>query len=119
MNPGLLDTPIQLEAPPAGTDDLGQPSGSWTSVGAPMFARRMRPAAETESQTGDRRTEGRTVVFRVRNQPFLSLYAAGHRVRELARDGAPENVWDATGWREVDGTRGMYVDLTCREVDRS
>lgn len=118
MNPGLLDTPIQLESPASGTDELGQPSGSWTAVGAPIMARRMRPIAEPEGEPGDRRTEARTVVFRVRNQPFLGLYAAGQRVRELARADAPETVWQAHGWREVDGTRGMFVDIICREADR-
>lgn len=118
MNPGLLDTPIQLESPPAAADELGQPSGAWTAAGGPIFARRMRPTAERETDQGDRRTEAREVVFRVRSQPFLSTYATGQRAREMARPGVPETIWQITGWREPDGMRGMYVDVSAREVDR-
>ncbi|MDB6078744.1 MAG: hypothetical protein JWO82_2491 [Akkermansiaceae bacterium] len=113
MNPGLLEQQITLLRQGVAVDELGQPSQEWTAVGTGFRARRMVPKAQQESQAGDRPNERTTMSFRVRSQPFITLYQAGDRVRELARTDFPETIWEITGWAEVEGTSGMYVDISC------
>lgn len=110
MNPGLLNLRVRLERQGVTKDALGQPVETWTSIRIVM-ARGMVPRDRGTVVAGDRETERRGKVFRVRSQPFLGLYRAGDRLVELARTDIPETVWKIEGWTEVEGTAGMYVDV--------
>lgn len=112
MNPGKLDTPIQLERPGTERDELGQLLDSWEPVGHPLFATRIEPRIRPELVQGDRETERQSLRLRVRSQPFLSIYEAGQRVREQRRTDIPEKLWSVTGWTETPYSKGMYVDIS-------
>lgn len=113
MNPGLLREPLSLERQGAGRDALGQPSAEWAVVAGSevLRGRRMKPKAQQDEMVADREREGQQAVFRVRSQPFLSLYQDGDRLVETAGRMMPAGVWEISGWAEVDGTAGMYVDV--------
>lgn len=114
MNPGLLDHPIRIERQSDAADDIGQPVAAWARVGG-CFSRRMADRARPEEVIADRKTERRTATFRVRSRPFIDWYRDGDRLVEDARQGFPETIWDITGWAEVEGTQGMYVDVKAIE----
>ena len=110
MNPGTLKHPIRIERPSEALDDIGQPVPGWVRVGA-CFARRMKDRAKAAEVISDRDNEASTAVFRVRTRPFIGWYRDGDRMVELARHGFPETPWKITGWAEVEGSYGMYVDI--------
>jgi hypothetical protein len=70
-----------------------------------------------EAVLADRDTERRGKTFRVRSQPFLGIYREGDRMVEEERTDIPETVWKVTGWTEVNGSRGMYVDVSAAAPD--
>ena len=117
MNPGLLKHPVRIERPASGADDLGQPLEGWTRVGV-CFARRLRSKATAEEVIADRETEGQSAVFRARTRPFVGWYRDGDRLVEPSRNGLPEVIWRITGWTEVEGSNGMFVDVTAKELAR-
>lgn len=110
MNPGLLKHPVRIERRAVGADETGQPLDVWTRVGG-CFARRVRSKATAEVVIADRDMEGQSAVFRVRTRPFIGWYRDGDRLVEIARNGLPEIFWKITGWTEVEGSNGMYVDV--------
>ena len=110
MNPGLLKHPVRIERQVPGVDELGQPLEGWTRIGG-CFARRLRSKATAEEVLADRETEGQSAMFRVRTRPFIGWYRDGDRLVEAARNGLPEVAWRITGWTEVEGSNGMYVDV--------
>jgi len=110
MNPGLLNLRIRIERKGTITDDLGQPVEGWTVAGR-CRARGMAPRDRGQAEIADRETERRGKIFRVRSQPFLGFYQPGDRLVEEVRTDLAETVWKVTGWTEVDGTNGMYLDI--------
>lgn len=116
MNPGLLNLRIRIERRGSAADEAGQPIETWNVIGR-CRARGMTPKDRGEVEAGDRDTERRGKIFRVRCQPFLGFYAAGDRLVEEERTGIPEQVWKVTGWTEVDGSNGMYLDVTAATPD--
>ena len=116
MNPGLLSQQIRIERPSEEVDALGQPVSGWVLVGR-ISARRMKDKAQPETDSGDRLTERRKMVFRVRTRPAFSMYRPGDRLVELARTSFPEQIWKIDGFTEVDGTNGMYVDFSVSDPE--
>lgn len=112
MNPGLLNQVIRLQRQGLATDELGQRLDTWSSV-YQLRARRkpVKSRAKMEEVIANRDTERRTMVFQLRARPFITLYQAGDRLLELARKDFPEEVWKITGWSEIEGTNGMYVEV--------
>lgn len=112
MNPGLLDTRLMHErrSPARGAD--GSVSKAWDELGG-TWARRMRPRGAESNGDAAKDQERRTIVFRVRAQPFLSRYQNGDRFRETTANNLPAAVWRITAWTETEGIRAAYVDVTC------
>ncbi|QJE95204.1 phage head closure protein [Luteolibacter luteus] len=116
MNPGLLNQRIRFERQTTSADETGQPIESWLKLGG--CAARRKPVtsrARTEQVIADRDTERRTMVFQMRSRPFCSLYKEGDRLVELKRTDFPETVWKVIGWAEIEGTNGMYVEVTTEQ----
>lgn len=116
MNPGLLNLRIRIERRVTTADEAGQPVETWVVVGR-CRARGMTPKDRGEAVAGDRDTEQRGKIFRVRSHPFLGIYAAGDRLAEEERTDHPETGWKIAGWSEVDGSNGMYVDVTAHSPE--
>lgn len=119
MNPGLLNQRIRFERQSTGADEIGQPVEAWSSIGG--CAARRKPVstrARTEQVIADRDTEKRTMVFQMRSRPFCTLYKEGDRLVELKRTDFPETTWKIIGWAEIEGTNGMYVEVTTEVSDR-
>lgn len=112
MNPGLLDTRLIHERRNSARGADGSLSKSWNELG-PTWGRRMRPKGAESSGEASKDQERRTIVFRVRAQPFLSRYQNGDRFRETTANNLPPAVWRVLGWTDVEGTRGGYVDVSC------
>jgi|GEM_PF-6365834 len=112
MNPGLLDTRLIHERRSTARGLDGSVSTAWDELGG-TWARRMRPRGGTSSGDAAKDQERRTIVFRVRSQPFLSRYVNGDRFREPPANNLPPAVWRVIAWTEADGMRGSYVDVTC------
>ncbi len=111
MNPGELNTKLILQAPTTAKDDLGQPLPGWSDIRV-LMAKRMPGKPQAEATAGDRQTEGRKCLWKIRTQPFLTLYRAGYRILETSRPGFPATVWGIDGFAEADMTRGNYLLLT-------
>lgn len=113
MNPGLLRQLVFFQRQTADTDELGQRLDEWETIGR-CFARRkpVNTRARTETVIADRDTEKQTMVFQMRSRPFVSIYQAGDRLVEAKRVDFPETAWRVIGWAEVEGTNGMYVEVT-------
>lgn len=78
----------------------------------------MKPRPLPESDHGDRPTERRSVVFRVRSRPFTTLYQEGDRLSEAARPGIPAREWEISGWSELESEGGRWIDVTAIELAR-
>lgn len=120
MNPGTLDTPITLEERRTNADALGQPLDEWCEVRTIFAARRRpRPILQSEREQRDtaRESERRDIVFRVRVQPFVSIYQPGMRIKEPRRSNMPDVIWRIIGWSDVNGTAGQWVDIECATPD--
>lgn len=119
MNPGLLKQRIRFERQSQASDEFGQPVDVWQSVGG--CAARRKPVntrARTEQVIADRDTERQTIVFQMRSRPFCTLYQEGDKLVELKRTDFPETTWKIIGWAEIEGTNGMYVEVTAEVPER-
>lgn len=119
MNPGLLREPLSLERKSTTKDSLGQPLDTWTKVTGSdkIRARKMKPKAPEEEVSGDREREEETAVFRVRSQPWRSLYQNGDRAVEPASRFRGAVKWEIRGVSEVEGTQGGYLDVKFQRIE--
>jgi hypothetical protein len=74
-------------------------------------ARSLATKVSAETIAADRLTEIRQQTFQVRRLPFLSLYQPGDRLEVDYHSALLSTEWLITGWKEVPGMRGMFVEI--------
>lgn len=114
MNSGLLQQRIRFQRMSRASDEFGEPLEAWASVGD--YAARRKPISSrsrNELTVADRDPEMQRMVFQRGSRPFCTIYRDGDRLVELKPSDFPETVWAITGWNELEGSKGMYVEVNC------